>query len=797
MTFRALLYTDCRAEESLRGGTGYQFQAASSDARATDEVVLLQELMYRPSPDLMAREAPVEHYPPSFAFCRTADGYAMAAGIYLGRVSGDGRQGNQITHGLFSDDAQDFAGTRPAQLFGADFWVYEKQPSKEIDSVDAPLLYDDEFDLPALHQRANVGAEPEPFLAKLISAFDRAAGDSFVKVIVSCSDPTIGMQWIALGTLLLPTEQALSLSIRAFVSDPASAMQRIVGVHPPSFNKPPDVTAIPGISGIDLDAHITSPIEVTDHAAYWAQRFLKGDPYEVVDAIELAGRLRGSVTGNRLVASVVILHEPLRTSADLDVLAEVIETFDAEEYDELAGQLVEAMRESAHYVGASPGSFLRILPVVQRFDGQTSELLDRLQASLLVRASHSTEFAAQLIADGSWRWAWQVSPKVGSEEAHAVAAALGRLDAQSLPAAFGFAARVGVALDPAEFHDAMQRLAGQWITSPELSDKRQEWLYGDRVLDLMVEELQQRVTRALPSDVDAAMASGRWDWLLDIDWVVRGGGPLASEIVSRRLPTADPRRQEQLIQLIATSSGPGSWRPLWRHRTPRLAEVMMWLDAQPADLRDPEFVVPAGSAIGEAIDAGRVRGRSLRLIDDLYAVAPERLPGNVARIGKQNLEVSRSLQFIRQRRAESDIGRVLGEVDPNILRIRMSEVVETLVVDGGFDRLLQFLQNASIDPTEELISMLDNSSSRFPTETLEIAFALSRNKLPKSLMKRIEAFPLSWYENAADETRREVGNELRHKWAEWEETELRYERKNESAVRKVGRLFGGRDKSSN
>lgn len=794
MSFRALLYTDCRADESLRGGTGYQFQAASPAAQPADEMVMMQELMYRPSPDLMAREAPVSEYPPSFAYFRSADGYAMAAGIYLGKVSGDGRQGNQITHGLFTDEGDDLAGTRPAQLFGADFWVREKQPSKQLPDIEPPLLYDDEFDLPVLHKLATCAADAEQFLAKLVSAFERSAGDTWMKTIVSCSQPQTALQWIALGTLLIPTEQALSLSFRAFVSDPAFATQRIVAVHPPSLNKPPDVTTLPAVSGIDLDTYRTGAIEVSERAAFWAGRFLHGDPYEVLDAVELAGRLRGSEYANRLVAAVAVLGEPLSGGAQVDAVGQVLATFDADEYEEFAEQVVDAMEHARDLGDLAPGSFLRILPVVQRFGGQTSALLDRVQTNLLVRASASADFARSLFVDSVWRWAWHEQPTDSSPVARAVSAALGRLESDQLPVAFEFAARLGLPVEPAALRDAIQRLAEHWIHHPELSGRQRTWLHGDQVLDAMVQGLQHQVVTELTGDVEAAIENGQWDWLLDIDWIIRGGGPLAPEIAGRSIPKADAQRQEHLIRLIATSAGPGGWQPLWRNRTPGLSEVLLWLDARPADVSDPRFADPAGKAIVPAIESGRVRADLLRLIRDLYAVSPDALPRQVARIGRQDAEVSRTLSSMRGHRAEPTAGAALGATDPIILKLRMTEIIRSLADFGDFETLLAFLQESAVDPTEQLVKALDARAQTFPVETLEITFCLLRAKLPKSMHKQVSAVPLRWYESATNEHRDNVGRKLDREWPEWGEIEVQYERRNESAFKKVGRLFGARER---
>lgn len=793
MSFRGLLYTDCRADESLRGGTGYQFQAASPAAQSTDEAVMLQELMYRPSPDLMAREAPVSDYPPSFAYFRTPDGYAMGAGKYLGQVSGDGRQGNQITHALFTDAADDLAGTRPAQLFNADVWVDEKQASKQLCEVDPPLLYRDEFDLPVLHKLASARGDAKDFLAQLISAFEGAAGDTWVKTILSCSDPQVALQWVALGTLLLPTEQALALSIRAFVTDPLSATQRIVAVHPPSMNKPPAINTIPAVSGIDLDTYTTSDISITERAAFWADRFIDGDPHEVVEAVELAGQLRASESANRMVASVAVLAEPMRSAAQFAAFAEVFETFEADDYDDFGDQLIDALEDAAGVEGLSPEPLMRLLPVVQRFAGATSEHQDRVQANVLSRGSGSEEFASRLIADTAWDWKWHSRPLPASAPSRALAATIGAFASGDLPRAFEFAARVGAAVDPGDLNDATQRLAEHWIRNPQLSGQYRRWLFGDRVLDLMVESLQAQAARGLPADVDAAAADGHWDWLLDFDWIVRGGGPLATEIAGRSIPKADPRRQEHLIRLIADSAGPGSWRSLWRNRSPLLPEVMCWLAAQPADVRDPTFASPAGQAVGAALDSGRISGRVLRLIDDLYAVAPDRLPRTVARIGQQNRDLSGLLAHVRSRGDDRGAGAAIAAMDPVILRIRMAEIVDAVVSDGDLDCLLDFLQKSRVDPTEQLIATLGTLANRFPEPTLQIAFSLSRNKLPKLMLKEIDQVALRWYESATEDTRSSVGKALHRDWPEWGETEERYERKHESTVKKVGRLFG-RDK---
>jgi hypothetical protein len=789
MVFRSLLYTDCRADESLRGGTGYQFQAASANTHAPDEMVMLQQLMYRPSPDLMAREAPVEQYPPSFAYAKTADGYAFGAGVYLGRVSGDGRQGNQITHALFTSDIEDLSTTRPAQLFGAEFWVYEKQPSKQLVTTEAPLLYREDFDLEVLHALVLRSREPEQFLAAVLSAFERATGEPRVKVIVSCSDPVEAMQWIAVTTMLLPTAQALGLSIRAFVNDPTAAPEHIVAIHPPSMDRAPDVAALRFVSGIDLDHQRTGSIEITERAAYLSAKFVNDDPYEVLDSVELAGRLRASEPTNRRVAGVLTFNDPLTSASAVTAIAEAFETFDAEEYDEFAEPLVAALELADQATDLTPEPFLRVVHAIARFADPTSELADRMLENVLVRASAATDFALALVGESTLRWEWRHPPAAEGQSAKAVLAILSLISDDALPAAFEFARRTGIPTKPDEMRDAAQRLADVWMRRPALATSHRSWVHSDMVFDLLVQRLQRSVIGGSTQDLHDAVEKGEWDWLLDVDVVLRGSGPLAAEIASRSIPKADPRKQQYLIGKIAGYAAVGGWVPLWRNRTPDITEVMYWLDVRPRDVLDPRFAAAIGPAVGRAVEAGGVRGRLLRVIRDIYASAPDALPKNVARLGRQNAEFSRDLETLRARRHPAGIGHRLASVDAAILQIRLNEAVTALTGNAQTPDIAEFLEECPVDATDALIATLDDAAKNYPAEMLTIAFELSRHKLRRSTLKAVKAFPLQWYEAADDESRELVGKRLHTDWPEWDETESQFERKNESTAKKVGRLF--------
>lgn len=792
MAFRGLLYTDCRAEESLRGGTGFQFQAATLDAQPGDESLMTNDLMYQPAPHLMIREAPVSDYPPSFAYSRTADTFGIAQGKYLGTVYGDNRQGNQITHALFTDDDGDLGTTRPAQLFGADVWRDQKVPTKQLEQADPPLSYRDEFDLPALHALAKAVPDPAAFLAKVVSACEHAAGDNWVKTIISGSDSLRVMQWIALGTLLLPTETALTLSVRAFAPEPLSAPQRIVAMYPPAFDRAPNIVLQQGISGIDIDTHTTGSIAVTERARFWAHQFVTADPYEVIDAMELAGRLPASEPANRTVATVLGSGAPLTSTAEVNAVGEVLVKLDADDFEEFAETLVEALESVQQHDDLTLTPFTQALAAIDNHAG-TSLMLDRMQTNVLVRSAAQSAVARQLLKEPR-KWRWSEPQTSDSTAARSLAALLDTLDDADLPAAFEFAAVTGVPVTPNGPAAALQRLAAHWARNPDLSSTFRSWLFADHVLDLLVDHLDAQcgagASPALAADIDA----GKWDWLLDIEWIVRGGNLIGAEIANRSIPNAEPKRQRHLVKLIAHVRGPGSWKGLWRGRTASIVEVIAWLSVHPGDINDPRFVQAAGPGVeAELRTPGRLRPDLLRLIHDLHRVAPGALPRAVAAVAQQNQDTTAELRALRDRTHTRRVGHRLASKDRAIVEIRLSDIVTALVDHAEVSELADFLKSSQVDPSRDLQRALMDMAGRYPADAVIRVFDLSGIKLPKSIDRVLKSFPLEWYEAASTDDRERVAAELAD-WPEWRDLETEYERKHESAIKKVGRFFGSRDK---
>ena len=101
------------------------------------------------------------------------------------------------------------------------------------------------------------------------------------------------MTWIAAATLLMPMRQALAISFKVFSANPGRAAQRIIAV-PRELNE----RLAPGRGEssfvLDADECAADAAEVSERA-----RFLVGqlttidDPYDVIDAVELAESLSG------------------------------------------------------------------------------------------------------------------------------------------------------------------------------------------------------------------------------------------------------------------------------------------------------------------------------------------------------------------------------------------------------------------------------------------------------------------------------------------------------------------------
>jgi hypothetical protein len=238
-----------------------------------------------PNAWIMQRRA-VEDFPLGFAHASEA-GYGTAQSRYLGTEATGGRQGNHLADCLLTRDQDLYGPARPAQLWRSRLWRAEAWETKDCPQFEeppplGPLTVD------AVAAWLQGSPARAPVLARLLSVLEDPAGR---RVVIAAAGPDEALTWIAAATLLLPVRAALELSFKVFCANPLRPSHRIVAV-PKELQT--QVTAGRAGSAFVLDAEEASSneAEVSDRAKFWVELLASAeDPYDVVDAVELAGSL--------------------------------------------------------------------------------------------------------------------------------------------------------------------------------------------------------------------------------------------------------------------------------------------------------------------------------------------------------------------------------------------------------------------------------------------------------------------------------------------------------------------------
>jgi hypothetical protein len=284
--FDRLLYTDCRAGTGRGAGGGFQVQAQSAGVDAAQAKMAVGWLLHDAPSAWIVQRRPVEEFPLGFAHAAEA-GYGTAQSRYVGTEATGARQGNHLADCLLTRDLDLYGPTRPAQLWRSPLWR-----AKAWDTPDCPQFDDTPplgpLTVDAVAQWLRSRPERGPVLARLVSVLEDPAGR---RVVIAAAGPDEALLWITAATLLLPVRAALDVSFKVFCSSPQQASHRIVAV-PKELN--PQVA--PGQAGLafvlDAEEASSDEAEVSERARFWAGLFASAEePYDVVDAVELAGLL--------------------------------------------------------------------------------------------------------------------------------------------------------------------------------------------------------------------------------------------------------------------------------------------------------------------------------------------------------------------------------------------------------------------------------------------------------------------------------------------------------------------------
>lgn len=312
--FDRLLYTDCRPGAGRGAGGGFQVQAQSSGVDPAQSKLAVGWLLYEVQLPWLNQRRPVEDFPPGLAHAE-GEGYGTAQGRYVGKEAAGGRDGNHLTDCLLTRDPGLYGPVRPAQLWRSDLWRPEPWDSTDCPQFDAAGLEPGPLTVDAVAEWARQAPEREPGLARLLSVLEEPGGQH---VVIVADDPDQAMSWIAAATLLLPSRLALGVSFKVFTSAPVDAKHRIVAAPAALFPR-----LAPGLVSqrfvLDARTSAADETEISERAAFFTGRFVaeEEDPFDVVDAVELADALGG---GRDAILTAWALTRPDQPRPDPDAL---------------------------------------------------------------------------------------------------------------------------------------------------------------------------------------------------------------------------------------------------------------------------------------------------------------------------------------------------------------------------------------------------------------------------------------------------------------------------------------------
>ncbi|GIG59203.1 hypothetical protein Lfu02_35750 [Longispora fulva] len=638
----SLLYTDCRPGQGLRGTAGLQFQAASAGADPEAMALVQRALLYEPPASWMRERRPVADYPPSLA--HAWDGWlATAAGVYLGREANGTREGNQLTHAVVTRDPDGYGPLRPAQLFGAPFWR-----TTPVDGTVGPTVDPVPGPLDAETVRDFVVATPDGVrrLATLLTALRALGRPDARRVLFVAADPGAVLTWLAAGTLLLPQRAALAVGFKVFTTNPAYAEQQVLAVHPDAGPVPADDYLL-----IDLARDVWPDGPVEPAALGWAELFAAGDPYDVTDAVEIAGG-SGLPAGEALAlgAAAVLGRRP--ADGDLPAVVRWLVDGAPELVEAYGGAVVDTV---AADVTGWPAAVLRDLDRVTgdgRFPDRAADVRIALLAAETREATAETSRrdrprGGEADADGTGGSHERPVRDVGTDgalpalpgrewtPAHVeraawiLARALDAADPDGFDAVLRVATRFGLTAPLDRVRAAVDRFVADWA---EADDSRYDpggWPDGGHLTDLLCDHLVEVLDQE-PYLADSV--GDRW-WRRLVSRVVDPASPLDRAVVGAAMAAGSPAYRMELLGFDLDKTrgdrhaAEAALAALWRRVTPTAPELELVRDRAPAATRISPSVIDDHVRAARATPAGLLAavelGRSLTDRAHLQEPGPE------------------------------------------------------------------------------------------------------------------------------------------------------------------------------
>ena len=392
--FARLLYTDCRPGEGRGGGGGYQIQAQSADCSPAQARIAVRWLLYSAQARWVADGRPAEAFPLGMAHTAAA-GFGTAQSRYLGKEVNGSRQGNYLSDCVLTEHAASYGVIRPAQLWRAPFWRDEAWPTTTCPEFNGnvdlgPLDHDAIADWLRASQRRSEG------LAQLLSVLEDGDG---IRVVIRADDPEAALYWIAASTILLPISRAVEITFRVFTNSIDDAPHRIVAV--PSDLHP---NLVPGSRSrtfiIDATSDQTDIFEPSARAAFWVRQLMRaGEPYDVVEAVEMAAVLGGSTDQERSDARIAAVALCVRDLPIEDVvgLGRWVRGALASDHADAAQSVITRLVQ-AEGVRVDDLRLLDLLGAERRLGIDAAELRMRLLAAEIAEATTGAGTSAAVLS---------------------------------------------------------------------------------------------------------------------------------------------------------------------------------------------------------------------------------------------------------------------------------------------------------------------------------------------------------------------------------------------------------------
>ncbi|MFB9928078.1 GTPase-associated protein 1-related protein [Amycolatopsis halotolerans] len=663
--FDSLYYTDCVPGQGLRGGAGFQFQAVSPGVSAETMSLVQRTSLYEAPVAWMRARRSVTDYPPSLT--HVFDGvYATARGRYLGAEANGAREGNQFTHAIATTDPEKYGLTRPAQLWGARWWAEKPAPSTECEQIDA----DPEagpWGIDALREWVLGQDDGEEWLLAVHSAIDRIHEPDGQRVLFVATDPGDVLGWIAAGTVLLPQSRALRVGFRVFATSPAHSSHDVLGVHDDWAGALGDPDRDSGFAVFNLTAGRHSAVEPTEGARYWVPRFLEGDPYDTIDAIELAQRFAAKRArpseADRLAAAVLVLGGKPVGPRQAGELASWLDSQPVP----LADEVVQPIADEV--LASRPGlDTVRVMHRAAEKHGVTGELAKRvLRARLAAELEHVTGTPVAAEPDQLEALAERAAHTAAPEQMDAVL----RLAAQ-----FGAQPRIG------RFLDSAHRFVRWWADRPAEPVDPAAWPCGNHLTDLLRDELAARVSQPGSERVFEDIRLHWWRILLRT--ATDPSTLMDAAVTAAAIAGGNPevRRETVGYVLAALRNAPPAqrgglmWRALFSNSQPTAGELAAYLETLPGGGLGGWWAENTVDALTELCGA-RPSAEVLDLVATVHWHQAFPADDRLADLARQDGTVRAWLGSVTAGRTSDPL--VLSSVSETVLAARGAEVADALI----------------------------------------------------------------------------------------------------------------------